>query len=109
VSGNSGFNRNHLPTAIAAHPGNQAMAGLVISPFPIEARTVPSTVIKRYSYDAERKELRITFQSGKLYTYHNVPEDIVTEFNCAFSKGEFFSSHIRDRFAFRRQGVSAIR
>lgn len=69
---------------------------------------MPSTVIKRYRYNAERKELRITFRSGKLYTYYAVPADIVEDFNRAVSKGEYFSSHIRDRFAFRRDGIAAL-
>lgn len=64
---------------------------------------MPSTVIKRYRYDPARKELQISFQSGSVYTYRDVPGRVADELSQAFSKGQYFSSHIRSRFGFRKE------
>ena len=63
---------------------------------------MPSTVIRYYHYDAGRRELRIGFQSGKRYTYEDVPVEIYESMKAAYSKGEYFNAHIRDRFRYRR-------
>jgi lysyl-tRNA synthetase class 2 len=42
------------------------------------------------------------FQSGRMYVYEDVPEELATRMRAAFSKGEFFNDHIRDRFRFVR-------
>lgn len=64
---------------------------------------MPSTVIRSFSYDRSRRELDVTFQSGKRYTYLDVPPEIHEAMKSSFSKGEFFNEHIRDRFAFERE------
>jgi lysyl-tRNA synthetase class 2 len=64
---------------------------------------VPSTVIRRYQYSPERRELLVTFQSGRSYVYHDVPAATYTALKQAFSKGEFFNTNIRDCFSFTRQ------
>lgn len=63
---------------------------------------MPSTVIRSYSYDPPRRELGIVFQSARRYVYLDVPAETYVAMKAAFSKGEFFNRHIRDRFAFRR-------
>ena len=65
---------------------------------------MPSTVIRSYHYDRRRRELDIVFQSRRRYTYRDVPEDTYEAMKAAFSKGEFFNRHIRDHFAFERNG-----
>jgi lysyl-tRNA synthetase class 2 len=65
---------------------------------------MPSTVIQSFEYDAGQRELRVVFTSGRPYVYQDVPLDIYTAMRRSFSKGEYFNEHIRDRYAFRREG-----
>jgi hypothetical protein len=68
---------------------------------------MPSTVIRSYRYDRRRRALEIVFQSRRRYTYLGVPEQTYDAMKAAFSKGEFFNRHIRDRFMFERNGEQA--
>ena len=61
---------------------------------------MPSTVIRRHGYDETRQLLDITFQSGRLYRYCNVPQNIAEALDDASSKGEFFNAFIRDHFRY---------
>ncbi len=63
---------------------------------------MPSTVIRSFAYSAARRELRIVFQSGRIYAYADVPESTYTAMKASFSKGEFFNQHIRGYFRFER-------
>jgi hypothetical protein len=60
---------------------------------------VPSTVIRRFSYDPASRGLAVEFVSGRRYLYREVPEDVAIAFREAFSKGRFFNARIRDRYA----------
>jgi hypothetical protein len=62
---------------------------------------MPSTVIRSFAYDAGKQQLLVVFRSGRRYVYEQVSEDTYTRLRGAFSKGEFFNKHIRDRFPFR--------
>jgi hypothetical protein len=64
---------------------------------------MPSTVIRSFKYDADSRKLLIVFQSGRCYTYQNVPAETYTAMTNSFSKGEFFNAHIRDNFSFVRE------
>ena len=61
---------------------------------------MPSTVIRWFAYRPHQRELDITFQSGRRYVYEDVPQDVYESMRKAFSKGEFFNKHIRDRYTF---------
>ena len=63
---------------------------------------MPSSVIRRFSYDEPQRRLRVTFTSGDVYDYDAVPPDVVDAFKAASSKGQFFGPNIRDRYAYRR-------
>jgi len=63
---------------------------------------MPSSVIRAYFYDAAAQRLKIVFTTGRRYSYDHVPADLFEAMKAAFSKGEFFNAHIRDRFPFRR-------
>ena len=63
---------------------------------------MPSSVIRRFSYDAPHLRLRITFTSGDVYDYDAVPPEVVAGFKAAESKGQFFGPNIRDRYPYRR-------
>jgi hypothetical protein len=62
---------------------------------------MPSMVIHSFAYDANKQQLLVVFRSGRRYVYEQVSEDTYTRLRGAFSKGEFFNKHIRDRFPFR--------
>ena len=63
---------------------------------------MPSSVIRRFDYDEPQRRLRVTFVSGDVYDYDDVPAEVVAEFRGASSKGQFFGPNIRDRYAYRR-------
>jgi hypothetical protein len=62
---------------------------------------MPSSAIKRFDYEAEHARLTITFTTGRVYQYFMVPADIAASFRAALSKGTYFNTKIRDRYAFR--------
>ena len=62
---------------------------------------MPSTVIQRFDYRPDTRELVITFTTGRRYLYSQVPEEAVDRFRAAFSKGGHFNRHIRDRYRCR--------
>jgi hypothetical protein len=59
---------------------------------------MPSTVIRRFAYDSDRQELWIEFVNGHRYVYEAVPDSVADALRCAFAKGVYFNSRIRDRF-----------
>ena len=68
---------------------------------------MPSAVISAFRYLAEREELEITFRSGRMYAYQDVPPDTARAMKAAFSKGEFFNADIRERYTFERRAAPA--
>ena len=62
---------------------------------------MPSTVIRRFDYSPERRELAVEFVTGRRYVYLDVPEDQARSMRGAFAKGRYFNAHIRDRYRFR--------
>ena len=64
---------------------------------------MPSTVIRSFNYDADSRRLLVVFQSGRRYTYQDVPAETYIAMTRSFSKGEFFNTHIRDNFSFVRE------
>jgi hypothetical protein len=61
---------------------------------------MPSSVIRRFHYDAAQQTLDVLFVTGRVYRYADVPADLVERFRGAFAKGRFFNARIRDRFAY---------
>ena len=62
---------------------------------------MPSTVISRFTYLPDSRELEVTFVTGRRYIYKDVPANVAADFRAAFSKGIYFNRFIRDRFACR--------
>lgn len=62
---------------------------------------MPSTVIRRFSYDEPHRTLRVTFLSGDVYEYDGVPPEVEAAFRAAYSKGRYSGPHIRDRYPYR--------
>jgi len=67
---------------------------------------MPSSVIRRFDYDADLRRLDVEFVTGRRYSYHDVPAAIVAALRAARSKGQFFNRRIRDRFAFTRRDAA---
>jgi hypothetical protein len=63
---------------------------------------VPSTAIRDSRYDPRAHELTVTFVSGAIYAYADVPEETWRGLRTAASKGQYFSREIRPRFRFRK-------
>ncbi|HWV53204.1 KTSC domain-containing protein [Pseudorhodoplanes sp.] len=51
-------------------------------------------------YLPERRELRVTFKSGRTFAYSDVPQAIYDAYLASPSKGAFFNIAIRGRFQF---------
>jgi hypothetical protein len=62
---------------------------------------MPSTVIRKFEYRPETRELEVLFVTGRRYVYADVPPEDAAAFRSAFAKGIHFNRHIRDRFAHR--------
>ncbi len=60
---------------------------------------MPSTGIRSIFYVPARRELWVTFVSGRRYA--GVPSNVFDAFKTAPSRGAFFNHEIRDRYAFR--------
>lgn len=63
---------------------------------------MPSTVISSINYNAETSSLKITFVSGRVYEYKNVPEEIYVAMRTSGQKGIYFNEHIKGRYDFEK-------
>ena len=61
---------------------------------------MPSIAIADVEYDKETERLTVTFVTGRIYEYVDVPGEVAASFQSAFSKGMFFNGYIRDRYDF---------
>lgn len=66
---------------------------------------MPSSVIRRFSYNRDRRELHVEFVTGRIYIYYGVPAREADAFEAAESKGRYFNFHIRDYYEFRELTV----
>ena len=62
---------------------------------------MPSSVTADIAYDAARKRLTVKFVTGRIYEYIDVPADVSSSFQSAFSKGLFFNVFLRGRYDFK--------
>lgn len=62
---------------------------------------MPSSVIAGIRYDADRHRLVVTFVTGRVYEYVDVPPNVARAFRSAFSKGTYFNAYIRERYDHR--------
>ncbi|MBD2576940.1 lysine--tRNA ligase [Oscillatoria sp. FACHB-1406] len=69
--------------------------------FPLLKNT--STAIHAVDYDAEKKILRVTFERGGTYKYNDVPAEVYKELKETPSVGQYFNTHIRDKFGCDRE------
>ena len=62
---------------------------------------MPSTVIRRFDYLPDRRELLVELVTGRRYLYSDVPEHEADGMRSAFAKGVYFNRRIRGRYPFR--------
>lgn len=80
----------------------------------MQLETTNSRAIHAIGYDPERLLLEVVFNTGRIYQFVNVPPEEYTALRDAESKGLYFSSHIRDAYAYwsfhaPRQSVRRLR
>ncbi len=78
-------------------------AGLSTSHSEVESiprAAVESSSIASVGYKRTSKLLEIEFRSGAIYRYREVPKSVFTAFRAARSKGHFFSTQVRGKYAF---------
>jgi len=68
---------------------------------------MPSTIIKRFDYRAEARELNVLFTTGRRYIYHDVPPEAAEAFRSAFAKGVHFNRQIRGRYRYTEETAQA--
>jgi hypothetical protein len=64
----------------------------------MERQEVESTVIGAVGHS---RVLEIQFESGRIYQYFNVPEDVYDEMLKAESKGKYFNANIRGKYTYQ--------
>jgi hypothetical protein len=62
---------------------------------------MPSTIIRRFDYRPDARELEVLFTTGRRYVYRDVPPEAVEAFRAAFSKGRHFNTRIRGRYTYK--------
>ena len=53
------------------------------------------------SYDEGSRRLVITFRSGVVYEYTDVPREVYLGISAAPAKGVYFSTYVKDRYPYR--------
>jgi hypothetical protein len=67
-----------------------------------KARFPDSTAVDALAYRADEQALEITFVSGHVYRYFDVPAAVYDRFQAAESAGQFLHEEILDRYEFER-------
>jgi hypothetical protein len=66
-------------------------------------------VIRDFSYNVASRQLLVTFVTGRVYAYADVPPDVHRTFRASGSKGRFFNQEIRDNYDCREITSSDIK
>jgi lysyl-tRNA synthetase class 2 len=69
--------------------------------FPLLKST--SNVIKSFDYDGATQTIRVEFNNGSVYKYHDVPDSVYQELKIAPSVGQYFNTHIREKYGCDRE------
>jgi hypothetical protein len=64
----------------------------------MQRQDVESTVIDAIGYS---HVLEIRFESGRIYQYYDVPEEVYNAMLTAPSKGKYFNEHIRGKYSYQ--------
>jgi len=69
----------------------------------MEMISVQSSAIAAMGFDAASQVLRVEFNSGTVYDYAGVPEDLFEAMMLkAPSHGQFFIQNVRNKFTFKK-------
>lgn len=63
---------------------------------------MPSAVISSINYDAAKAILSITFVSGMVYNYLDVPGEVYHALKTSGAKGIYLNQHIKGRYKFEK-------
>lgn len=63
---------------------------------------VLSTEIEWIGYEEKKNMLQVEFIAGGVYQYDGVPEETYLDFLNSPSHGQFFETHIKGRYPYRR-------
>lgn len=66
----------------------------------MERTEVESTTMRSVGYEAATRVLEIEFQSGAVYQYLDVPQEVHAALMQAESKGGYFNFEIRDAYRY---------
>ncbi len=59
---------------------------------------VSSSAISSVGYDPETQKMQIKFKQGRIYSFCRVPQHVFNGLLSASSKGEYYSTYIRDKY-----------
>ena len=65
---------------------------------------IESSNLKSAKYDTESKDLVVTFNSGAIYEYNNVPWEKFTKFRMSKSQGKYFNENISRSYKYTKVG-----
>ena len=65
---------------------------------------IESSNLKSARYNTESKDLVVTFNSGSIYEYNNVPWEKFTKFRMAKSQGKYFNESISRSYKYTKVG-----
>jgi KTSC domain-containing protein len=68
----------------------------------MERISVTSSTMTAIGYDPNSHALEIEFNSGAVYQYGSVPQSEYDGLMSAESKGKYFNSYIKDRYAYAK-------
>jgi len=71
-------------------------------PRPPKRLAVESSSITSVGYNARQRILDIQFHSGAVYRYSSVPKEVHAQLLKAPSKGRYFTTQIRSKYAFQK-------
>ena len=63
---------------------------------------MPSSVVAAMEYNEPTATLRITYASGKVYDYKDVPPEVFEEMKLVDSKGTFLNYQVKGKYKFRK-------
>jgi hypothetical protein len=63
---------------------------------------VTSSNLASVGYDPAQQTLEIEFQTGSVYQYYDVPQEIYDALMAAESHGQYFTSQIRSNYLYRQ-------
>ena len=63
---------------------------------------MPSSVVADFSYDEKTSILRVTYVSGMVYDYKDVPEKVYHEMKAYQSKGSYLNYYIKGKYDFEK-------